>query len=72
MMTDPRLTTFLKLAAERGHPFYAWAAYALAKAAGDKGAVKQAVRLGALSYRPEPKVYAWTEPLPLFEMEEAA
>jgi hypothetical protein len=55
-VTDPRLTAYLEVARERPHPFYAAGAYRLAYEAGDTAAMEEAVRHGALSWRPEPVV----------------
>ncbi len=77
---DPRLTSFLALAAERPHPYYAYGAWVLASRVGDLDAVVRALRLGAADWRPEPVVRMRTEEdrstqviqLRLFDMEEAA
>lgn len=40
-MTDPRLAAFLATAQERKHPYYAAAAYTLARQLGDQTAMEQ-------------------------------
>ena len=61
MTDDPRLTAYLETMRERAHPFYAMQCYRFAAQAGDTAAMEEAVMRGALSWRPEPNVYAWTE-----------
>lgn len=63
-MTDPRIVAALACARERSHPYYAAAAFTLARAAGDTAAMQEALRLGAANYRPAARVYAWTEKRP--------
>lgn len=58
---DPRLKTYLELAAERPHPFYARQAWRFAVQAGDTESAELAIRLGALDWRPEPLIKATTE-----------
>lgn len=60
---DIRLINLLACAAERDHPYYAAAAYALACEPGDAGAMQEAIRirLGAARYRPEAVVRMRTE-----------
>lgn len=72
MTLDPRLHTYLKLARARCHPFYARQAWRFAIEAGDEEATQEALALGALLYRPEPLVRAWTEMVQLRFWEEAA
>ena len=60
-MTDPRLQAYLKIMKERPHPFYAAQAYRFAAQAGDTAAMEEAIKAGALSWRPEPVVRMRTE-----------
>jgi hypothetical protein len=79
-MTDPRIPILLRLAKERGHPFYAAQAFGYARQAGDTAAMQEALELGAAKWRPEPPVYARTADvcvagkiaqMAMFEVEEA-
>lgn len=60
-MTDSRIAAALCLARTRQHPYYAAAAYVLARQCGDRAAMKTALALGAANYRRSACVYARTE-----------
>lgn len=60
MQPDYRLRAFLACARERSHPYYAAAAFVLARQCGDLAAMEEALRLGAATYRREGAVYART------------
>jgi DNA (cytosine-5)-methyltransferase 1 len=61
VVTDPRLTAYLKIMRERAHPFYAMQAYRFAALAGDTAVMEEAIEAGALSWQPEPVVRMRTE-----------
>lgn len=61
MQHDPRITAALALAQQRSHPYYAAAAYTLARQCGDTRAMQEALSLGAANYVPAARVYARTE-----------
>lgn len=61
MQPDPRLAAFLACARERSHPYYAAAAFVLARQCGDTAAMEEALRLGAANYVRSAPVYARTE-----------
>ncbi len=61
---DPRLAGYLEAARERPHPFYARQLLRFAAQAGDAAAMEEAISLGALLWRPEPPIRAWTEERP--------
>lgn len=61
---DIRLKTYLEVAAERPHPFYARQALRFAYEVGDEAAMQEATRLGALNWKPEQEIRMRSEPEP--------